>query len=463
MKLRDYQSAIVDFIIEHPRCNVWAGMGVGKTVSVLTALDFYHNVWGEDRPTLVLAPKRVAASTWPAEVRKWPHLRGLDVAVAVGDPATRALALKRDAPIVAMNYDNIPWLMDHLKGKPWPFGRVVPDEATRLKSFRLGGTAKGIRARQLGAIAHKQVDYWTNLTGTPAPNGLVDAWGQQWFIDAGARLGRSYTSFEERWFAWKRRGGDQFAKDMILLEGAETQIHTLLRDCTITIEARDFLDLPPLIENVVEVELPAAARKHYRELEKELFTRLADGSEVEAFNAASLSMKCLQAANGALYTDDQGNWTEIHDAKLDALDSIVEEAAGMPVLVAYHFKSDLARLQRAFPQGRVLDDKPATIEQWNAGRVPLLFAHPASAGHGLNLQEGGNIIAFFGSWWNLEEHEQIIERIGPTRQAQSGLNRPTYVHRIVARDTVDEAVLLRLKSKASVQSALLQAMKAKTQ
>jgi SNF2 family DNA or RNA helicase len=215
------------------------------------------------------------------------------------------------------------------------------------------------------------------------------------------------------------------------------------------------------------VDLPASVRRHYRELEKELFTRFEGGGEVEAFNAASLTMKCLQAANGAIYLDPdryppvngEQVTIEIHDAKLQALESVVEEAAGMPVLVAYHFKSDLARIQRAFPQARALDADPGTIRDWNAGRIPMLLAHPASAGHGLNLQDGGNILVFFGLWWDLEQHEQIIERIGPTRQAQSGHNRPVYVHRIVARKTVDELVLRRLKTKASVQSLLLDAMK----
>lgn len=223
--------------------------------------------------------------------------------------------------------------------------------------------------------------------------------------------------------------------------------------------ASDYLDLPPLVENVIGVDLPPVARRHYRELEKEMFTTLASGHEVEAFSAAALTQKCLQCANGAMYVDDKGSYQEVHDAKIEALKSVVEEAAGAPVLVAYHFKSDLARLARAFPQGRALDADPGTISAWNAGKIPILFAHPASAGHGLNLQDGGNIIVFFGLWWNLEEHAQVIERIGPTRQAQSGHNRSVFVHHIVAQGTVDELVLARLKTKASVQSLLLEAMK----
>lgn len=464
---RDYQGAIIDHITALPRVNVWAGMGTGKTVSTLTAVDFLLNVMGERGPVLVLAPLRVAASTWPAEAKKWVHLAGLRVVPIIGDKSAREAALRQPGDVFTMNYENLPWLRLHLeeRGEPWPFPIVVADESTRLKSFRV--TQGGSRAQALGQIVHQHVDRFINLTGTPAPNGLVDLWGQAWFLDAGQRLGRSFSAFESRWFAYKRKQDAHSKKkhevEMVIMPFAQAQIEDKLRDITITVRAEDFLDLPPLIENVIEVDMPASARRHYKELERDLFTQLAAGEEVEVFNAAALSMKCLQCANGAMYLDKEkygpDKWIEVHDAKLDALESIVEEAAGAPVLVAYHFKSDLSRLQRAFSYGRALDADPATIADWNAGRIPLLFAHPASAGHGLNLQDGGNIIVFFGLWWNLEEHEQIIERIGPTRQAQAGHNRPVFVHRIVAKGTVDELVVARLKTKASVQSLLLDAMK----
>lgn len=450
MILRDYQRAIVGHMLAHDRCNIWAGMGTGKTVSTLTALQGLAMV--EDPfPALVLAPLRVASSTWPTEVRKWAHLEGLRLSDWSG---TRTFD-QAPADIVAVNYDNAAHLVEAFPD--FPFRTVVADEATRLKSFR--ARQGGKRAQALGKVAHKHTRRWVNLTGTPAPNGFLDLWGQQWFIDAGARLGRSFSAFEDRWFRIKRAPGQQYGGTVELLQGAQAEIESRLADCTLTVRAADFLDLPPLIENTIEVELPATARRHYRELEREMFTVLAGGAEIEAFNAAGRTMKCLQAANGALYTDEQGTWKELHDAKLDALASVVEEAAGAPVLVAYHFKSDLARLQRAFPQGRALDADPRTIEAWNLGRLPLLFVHPQSAGHGLNLQQGGNILVFFGLWWDLETHEQVIERIGPTRQAQAGYNRPVYVHRIVARQTVDELVLQRLQTKASVQQVLLEAMK----
>ena len=448
---RDYQQAVIGFIQDHERCNVWAGMGTGKSVSTLTALQGLAMV--EDPfPALILAPLRVATSTWPGEVEKWAHLHGLDMATHAGTRAFKGFSV---GDITTINYDNLAQYVEHY-GDRWPFKTVVADESTRLKGFRVRQGGK--RAQALGKVAHKYVRRWVSLSGTPAPNGIIDIWGQQWFIDAGERLGRSFSAFEDRWFRVKRPPGQQFGGEVSLMEGAQAEIEARLADCTITVRAADFLDLPPLIENVIEVTLPPTAARHYRELQREMFTTLASGEAIEAVNAAAKTMKCLQAANGALYTDDQGTWKELHDAKIEALRSVVEEAAGNPVLVAYHFKSDLARLQRALPMGRRLDADPQTIRDWNAGKIPVLFAHPASAGHGISLQDGGNIIVFFGLDWNLEYHQQIIERIGPTRQAQSGHNRPVFVHRIVARGTVDELVLRRLQTKASVQEILLEAM-----
>lgn len=459
---RPYQRLAMDFLQSTPRCNLWAGMGLGKTSTCLTYLEIDYNVLGNDRPTLVLAPKRVAASTWPDEVRKWRHLRGLEVVSATGALETRKLALGRDVPVVCTNYDNLVWLREHYKdhNRAWPFGRVIADESTRLKSYRT--RQGGARAQAIAQVAHKDVTQWWNLTGTPSPNGLEDLWGQQWFVDAGQRLGRTFSAFQQRWFRPLRAG--QFHK-WVPAEFAQEQIQERLADCSLTIDPHDWFDLREPIVNIIEVDLPASARAKYRELERELFMQLDAGQEVEVFNAAALTLKCLQLANGAVYLDPDrygpDTAIEVHDAKLEALESIVEEAGGAPILVAYHFKSDLARLQRAFPQGRHLDADPETISAWNAGHIPLLFAHPASAGHGLNLQDGGNTIVFFGQWWDLEQHDQIIERIGPVRQLQAGHDRPVFIHYLVARDTVDELVMARRTSKRAVQDILLEAMKGK--
>lgn len=457
---RAFAAPAMAHIANVPRCALFAGMGMGKTSIVLTFLDALHNVWGESAPTLVLAPLRVAKTTWPEEAKKWSHLSGLDVVSVTGTADERAAALLKPAQVYATNYDNLVWLRDHYRdaGRAWPFKTVVADESTRLKSYRI--TQGGKRAQALAQFAHKEVDRWINLTGTPAPNGLTDLWGQTWFLDAGARLGRSFSGFESRWFATQRRPGQAYGGVQIVLPGAQEQIHEKLADICLTLDPKDWFDLAKPIVNVIHVTLPPRTRARYTELEKQMFTEI-DGTAIEVFNAAAKSMKCLQFANGAVYLEDGKTWKEVHDEKLDALESVVQEACGAPVLVAYHFKSDLARLQRHFPNGRQLDADPKTIEAWNAGRIPLLFAHPASAGHGLNLQDGGNQIVFFGHWWDLEQHDQIIERIGPVRQLQAGHKRPVFIHYIVARGTVDEVVMARRDSKRAVQDLLLDYMKGK--
>lgn len=452
---REYQHAIIGHELEQPRCAAWAGMGMGKTVGTLTTLDILELT--EPGPALVLAPLRVAASTWPDEAQKWAHLRNIEVSAVVGTPEERRAALKRPASVFTTNYDNLPWLVEHF-GDKWPFRKVVADESTKLKSFRLRQGGK--RAHALGRVAHCKVDRFIELTGTPSPNGLQDLWGQAWFLDQGVRLGRSFEAFKARWFQSLQMGDDPRAVQLKPLPFAQEQIEDRLRDLCLALNAKDYFDIAEPIVNVIRVDLPAKARRLYRDMEREMFLALDNGTEIEAFNAASKTIKCLQLANGAVYTDEQcSQWTDTHDAKLQALEEIIEEAAGMPVLVAYHFKSDLARLQRAFPRGRALDKDPQTIRDWNAGKIPVLFAHPASAGHGLNLQDGGNILAFFGHWWDLEQYQQIIERIGPTRQAQAGHDRPVFIYHIVAADTVDEVVMARRGSKREVQDLLLEAMK----
>lgn len=448
------------------RDGIWAGMGLGKTSATLFSLDALY-LAGEDAPTLVYAPLRVARSTWPNEAKKWSNLRHIEVVPVVGTVKERTAALAQDRSVFTCNYENIPWLVDYY-GKDWPFRNIVADESTRLKSFRGGFRthpktgklyyqgAGGIRSRALGRIAHRYVKRFIELTGTPSPNGLQDLWGQAWFLDAGQRLGRTYESFTQRYFRPAHNGYGVEA-----LPFAQEQIQDKLRDICLSLRSEDYFDVEQPILRTIFVDLPPKARQLYRSMEKEMFLSL-EGHDVEAFNAASRTIKCLQLANGALYVDERAEtWREVHDEKIAALESIIEEAAGMPVLVAYHFRSDLDRLRRAFPAGRHLDADPQTEQDWNAGKIPLLFAHPASAGHGLNLQDGGNILAFFGHWWNLEEYQQIIERIGPVRQAQAGHPRSVFVYHIVARDTVDEVVMARRESKRGVQDLLMESMRAR--
>ncbi|MET3122641.1 SNF2 family DNA or RNA helicase [Oxalobacteraceae bacterium GrIS 2.11] len=448
-KPHGYQALIIPFIQTVKRCAIWAGMGLGKTVSTLTALEELNLV--EDiYPVLVVAPLRVAKTTWPQEVKKWNHLRHLQVMPIVGNAQDRQVALRVKVQVYTTNFEQLPWLVETL-GDKWPFRTVVVDESTKLKGFRLRQGTQ--RAKALARVAHTRVKRIILLTGTPSPNGLNDLWGQMWFVDSGQRLGRTYDGFTKRWFRPSHTGYGVEAGDH-----AQEQIQTALRDVCITIDAADWFDLQAPIVNHIMIDLPPAARILYKDMEKKMFMEL-EGEPIEALNAAAKTMKCLQIANGAAYLEGGVEWKMIHDEKIAALEEIIEEASGMPVLVAYHFKSDLARLKSAFPEGRVLDAHSSTIDDWNNGKIPLLFAHPASAGHGLNLQDGSNILAFFSVNWNLEEHQQIIERIGPVRQMQAGHKRPVFLHFILAADTVDEMILERLETKRDVQDILLAAMK----
>lgn len=447
---RPYQQIIIDHILANDRCAVWAGMGMGKTVSALTVVDAVRLV--DSDPILVLAPTRVANTTWPEEAAKWAHTVHLTVVPVTGDMQGRVAAVRQRADVHAINYENLPWLVEYW-GDRWPYRTVIADESTKLKSFRLRQGGK--RAQALARVAHTKVKRFVELTGTPSPNGLQDLWGQVWFIDRGARLGRTYEGFKQRWFRPHPSGYGLEA-----LPHTQKEIQELLSDICITVEAKDWFDLREPIVNNIYVDMPARARKTYEDMEKQMFTELDSGHEIEAFNAASRTIKCLQIANGAAYTDGgNAEWQDVHDQKLQALESVVEEANGMPVLVAYHFKSDLARLKKHFPKGRELDKNPKTLTDWNKGKIPLLFAHPQSAGHGLNLQDGGNILVFFAHWWNLEERLQVIERIGPTRQLQAGHDRPVWIHNIIARKTVDELVIERVNTKREVQDILMGAMR----
>lgn len=459
---KPYQDIIVDKLIADPRCAIWAGMGMGKTVSTLTAVD-HLQLMGESFPTLVLAPLLVARTTWVNEPRKWQHLSHISVVPVVGSEKEKIQALKLDAPIYATNYESLPWLVDYY-GDRWPFGRVVADESTRLKGFRT--KQGGQRAKALGRVAHTKVKFFNQLTGTPAPNGLIDLWGQMWMLDGGARLGRSYTAFVERWFRPAHDGGapKPFAH-------TADEINAALADICLSLQPEDWFDLrKPIVVNRY-VDLPVKARIKYQEMEKTFYMEL-DKHPVEAANSAVRTQKLLQVANGAAYVDPlvesddnpkSKEWKQIHDVKLQELESIANEFSGAQLLVAYSFRSDRDRLVKAFPKGRCIDKKNPnkTERDWNDGKIPMLFVHPKSAGHGLNFQQGGYVIVFFGHNWNLEERLQVIERIGPVRQMQSGFERNVYIINIIARDTVDELVMARVATKKSVQDLILEARSTK--
>lgn len=454
---RPYQTIGAQFIAEHQRCALWAGMGMGKTITSLNVLDAIHNLAGESEPTLVLAPLRVARDTWPEETTKWQHLEGFDVVPITGTAEERKAALRRDARVYSINYENIPWLVEQLDGR-WPFANVIADESTKLKGFRL--KQGGVRAQALARFAHSpKVKRWVNLTGTPASNGLKDLWGQTWFLDAGHRLGRTYSAFEERFFRPVRNNDGYF--DWLPTAYTQEHIQARLKDICLTLDPADWFDLEAPIVNRVNVKLPPKARAKYREMEREFFTQI-DGADVEAFNPASKATKCLMMASGSIYTDSElKTWAAIHDEKLAALEDIVEEANGMPVLCSYWWVPDRERILKAFPKAVDLATREG-MATFKAGRARLGIAHPQSLGHGIDgLQNVTNIVAFYSAWWGLETHDQIIERVGPVRQMQAGNNRPVFIHYITAEDTLDEVVLERYSTKRNVQNLLLDYMKGK--
>lgn len=472
---RDYQHIATSHIVENKRCALFAKPGLGKSSTTLSALDAIY-LAGESMPTLILAPKRVAQHTWPNEVKKWRDFSGYEVSAIIGTEQERLAALRMDAPIFTMNYENIPWLLDTLKGK-WPFGIIVADESTKLKNLRVsvrdskagpyihaekGGSN---RAGMLAKVAFKkEVKRFIELTGTPAANGLKDLYGQLFFLDMGFRLGRSYGAFEARWFERvMKHKNDKFGELRPRL-GAEDEINAKIKDLCLALDPKDwFPDLQEALRFTIPVQLPAKARKLYTQMEKEMYIEIA-AKGIEAFNAASMTMKCRQLASGAIYTDPDkpGEWAETHDEKLQALEDIFEECGGTPLLVAYQFKSDLERLLKAFPKGVNLATDSG-LKKFMAGEADYGFGHPASIGHGFDgMQDITNVIVFFSSDFNLEYREQIIERIGPVRQLQSGHKRKVLIYDIVAEDTIDEVVLRRLTDKCSVQEALFSAMKQKT-
>ena len=452
VSFKPYQPLGIDFILKRQRCNLLAGMGMGKSLISLTALDTLGIAGMIDGPTLILGPLRVARDTWRDEAAKWAHLKDMIISPIVGTLKQRIEALKRPANIYTCNYEQLPWLVSYL-GDNWPFETVIADESTRLKGFR--SKQGGKRASVLKNVAHTKVNRWINLTGTPTPNGLLDLWGQMWFVDQGARLGRTYSAFVNRWFYKKPNSGDY--GPLVAHSHAEKEIYELIKDVCLTLDPKDWFDLEEPIVNKVEIKLPPAVMKLYKEFEATMFAELQGGAELEVFNAAALTNKCLQLANGAVYNGD--GYTEVHKEKLEALESIVAESGGMPVLVAYNFVSDKERIMKAFPKSVLLSTAEG-MKAFRSGDAPIGLAHPKSMGHGIDgLQNTTNILVRFGHDWNLEERLQMLERIGPVRQAQAGHKRPVIVYDIIAKGTVDETVLARHVTKRKVQDLLLEAMK----
>lgn len=472
--LRPPQVPMVNWLTAHKRCGLWAGMGIGKTSAALIALDWL-NLMGEihwTEPTLVVGPMRVARDTWPEEIRKWDQFKNLSITPLIGTPEQRIRLLSSRSDIFTVSYELTPWLVEHFLEK-WPFRVVIADESDRLKGFRekswaekrgpgVGNAKKGrsgLRAYHLSRIAHNMTDRWINLTGTPAPAGLKDLWGQTWFLDRGARLGKTFGAFQERWFR-KKWDSDYGFEPM---PGADAQIHDAVRDLYLTVNPKDYFDLKDPIYTRIHVNLTPKARKLYQQAKSEMYIGLEEliGRQggIDIVNAGVLSQKCLQLANGAIYTDPKRTaWAQVHDEKIDALDSIVHEAAGAPILVGINFRHDRERILKAFP--RAVDiSTPRGLADFKSGKRTIGVAHAKSMGHGIDgLQYVTNIIAFFGHNWKTGERMQFLERAGPMRQFQAGLDRPVYVYDIVARDTEDENVMRVHHENMTVQDVLLEAM-----
>jgi SNF2 family DNA or RNA helicase len=463
------QIPIIDFGLSHERGNIFASMGTGKSSAGFYIYDALR-MFGEAKRCLVIGPRRVALSTWPDERTKFFESFGhLKVAAAIGTPDQRRAAVMSKPDILTINYEQLEWLVAGY-GDDWPFDMVLADESTRLKGLRIalirqanGGThlrgQGSVRAKAVAKVAHKKVRRWLNLTGSPAPNGLQDLWAQMWFVDGGTKLGTSFTGFKDRWFR-SVPGTDGYSQ-IEPLKHADGEIKALIRDSCVTVDFADYFPIDKPIEHVLKIKLPPAARAIYDKMEKELFAELRNGVEIQAFNAGSKCQKCLQLGNGTVY-DDERNWHKVHDAKLEALESIVAEANGESILVRYTHIPDRERILKAFPRAKMLAANwTAQKADWIAGRIPLLLTHAASAGHGVDgIQDGGRILVDYCTDYNLEHDEQIIERLGPTRQFQSGHPRPVYRHRLVAEDTIEEhSALPRIRSKASVQDSLKAAMK----
>ena len=448
-----YQRIAADHIIDHERCAIWIPVGGGKCAAVLMAFDELSLV--EDvYPTLIIAPKRVARDTWPNEASKWDEFSHITVSSMVGTQKERTAGLNKRAMFYSINFECIEWLIDCL-GDKWPFKNIVFDEASRLRGYRLTQGTK--RSQALSKVAHANCKRFIELTGSPSPNGLSGLWGQMAFLDKGQRLGRTYTSFEQRWFT---AGFDGWS--LKPFDHAQGEIQSKVKDICLSIDLKDYMNTKEPVVNNIIINLPPAAAKAYKTMEKEFFMEL-ENHDVEAFNAASKSGKLLQVCQGAAYIDDAHNYEEIHDEKIQALESLVEESNGMPIFVVTNFVSDRMRLLKHFPKAVDLATTPG-FNKFLTGTVPIGLAHGASLGHGVDgLQYVTNLICFFGIGWDLELYDQITGRIGPTRQLQAGFDRPVFIHHIIARNTIDELVLERLQTKRSVQDVLLTALKKRSE
>ena len=435
-----YQEFATEFILQHPIAAIFLSMGLGKTVITLTAIEMLLHDSFEVSRVLIIAPLRVARDTWPAEIKKWAHLSSLTYAVAVGNTAKRIAALRQRAEVTIINRENVDWLVAN---NTFDFDMVVIDELSSFKSHK---------ARRFKALmsVRPTVKRIVGLTGTPSSNGLMDLWAEFRLLDMGKRLGRFIGHYREEFFTPDRRN-QQIVFSYKPKAGAEEEIYRRISDVTISMKSADYLQLPPLVMTTKTVAMTAKERCTYDALKKDLVVSVGD-TEIDAVSAAALSNKLLQMAGGAVY-DGNKETHAIHDQKLDALEDLVESANGKPVLVAYWFKHEAERIKERLKVREIKTSKD--IADWNAGKIPVALIHPASAGHGLNLQEGGSILIWFSLTWSLELYQQTNARL--YRQGQK--DTVSIIH-IITKGTIDEDVMKALERKDRTQTALIDAVKA---
>ena len=439
----EYQTYATNFILEHPVAAVLLEMGLGKSVITLTAIYELMLNRFEVEKVLVIAPLRVARDTWPAEIEKWEHLKGLTYSVAIGTEAERLAALKRPAHLYLINRENVDWLItkSHL---PFDYDMVVIDELSSFKSYAAKRFKSLLKVRP-------RVKRMVGLTGTPSGNGLMDLWAEFRVLDMGQRLGRYITHYRNNFFVPDKRN-QQMIFSYKPKPGAEDAIYKLISDITISMKSADFLKMPECIINEVPVALSEKEWSVYQALKEDMVVDFKT-EEIDAVNAAALSGKLLQMANGAVYNEEK-EVIHIHDRKLDALEDLIEGANGKPVLVAYWYNHDLQRIKQRFSVREIKTSQD--IKDWNNGEIPVAVIHPASAGHGLNIQFGGSTIIWFGLTWSLELYQQTNARLW-----RQGQNDTVVIHHIIAKDTIDEDVMAALRKKEKIQSALIDSVKAR--
>ena len=446
----DYQRRCIGLIIALKKIGLFLDMGLGKTVTTLTAIRELKYDRFAVRRVLVIAPKKVAEGTWTKEKDKWDHTKILRVSAVLGSSAKRIRALNTPADIYIINRENVCWLVDHYRND-WPFDMVVIDESSSFKSHN----AKRFKA--MAAIMPK-VDRLVELTGTPSPNGLADLWSQIYLLDGGERLGRKYTGFRERYFQPDKRGADGMVYSYAAKPGTERTILDKISDICVSMKAEDYLQLPDVTYHQIPVVLDTKAEKAYQEMERKMVLELPDDEEINVTSAAALSNKLLQLSNGAVY-DEYKNVHEVHSCKIEAFLELVESLQGKPALVFYSFQHDKARILKALEKTglRVRELKGVQDEDdWNIGKIDILLAHPASCAYGLNLQQGGNHVIWFGLTWNYELYTQANARLH--RQGQT---EKVIIHLLACSGTRDEDVLQALERKENVQEWVMESLKAR--